>query len=102
MFCKDTSVERMPRIKKSILVGIILLEILVFVWLYVYGNYGLCEIAALQKENDQHVQAIQNLKQEIADCKQQLQNLSRPFYQEKIAREQLQMAHKHDTILLLK
>ena len=91
-----------PKIKRTIIIGLLSLEIIIFLLIYIYGSYGLREISVLKKENNQLQGTITQLQQDIADCKVELENISHPFYKEKIAREQLQMAHKDDIVILLK
>ena len=75
------------------------IEIMVFVTVYFFGSDGVAKLSELQQENVRLESDIALLKNEIEGIELQIvQWNSDPYYKEKIAREQLQMAREVDQI----
>jgi cell division protein FtsB len=71
----------------------LLAEIVVFGYVYVWGVDGLCTYHEICAENASLEREIIGLKDELRSLEEQLDAWqSDPFYKEKVAREQLQMA----------
>ncbi|MDR3550051.1 MAG: septum formation initiator family protein [Candidatus Babeliales bacterium] len=89
----------MKVIKRRVLRIFFVLEVMVFAGFYVMGPHGLRAQQKIDKENAE-------LKNETVVLQQELHTLNEtiaqwdahPFFKEKIAREQLQMARKDDQI----
>lgn len=89
-------IKTFKRIGMYTLCGI---EICVFSWTYVYGQQGWRDIWSLQKDNEHMQQCINSCKQDTEMLEQELIAWKEhSFYKEKVAREQLQMAHAHEII----
>jgi len=77
-------------------------EIVFFSWAYMSGGQGLQAIWLCEQENNALEQKIAQLQSEIGSLEHELQAWQHhPFYKEKIAREQLQMARPADTVYYL-
>ncbi|HZW61545.1 MAG TPA: septum formation initiator family protein [Candidatus Babeliales bacterium] len=77
-------------------------EIMVLAAIYFYGSYGVQTLAQLRTETAVVEQEVMHLQQEVAILEHELNAWnSNPFYKEKVAREQLQMAREGDTIYYL-
>ena len=77
-------------------------EIVLFIILYCVGPRGVYSLHHIKKENRDLANEVATLQQEIAQLDEQIRTVqSDPFYKEKIAREQLQMARKGETIYLI-
>ena len=89
-------------IKQSILRIFFVLEIAVFICVYLLGAHGVQLILQLKKENRQLSQEIMALNTTINTLEQELFAWNAtPFYKEKFAREQLQMAREGEIIFFL-
>lgn len=74
-------------------------EIILFAYLYLFGPHGMRALMNIEQEKNQ-------LNCEVTDLQTQVHSLEatiaqwdvHPFYKEKIAREQLQMAGKNEEI----
>ena len=77
-------------------------EVCVFLYVYTSGSRGVKQLASMRAENEALQQSIASLENDVAAL-QKKKGLweSNDFYKEKIAREQLQMARKDDTIYYL-
>ena len=76
-----------------------IIELIVFVTLYLGGPEGMRWIRKKQEENKQFALKIENLSLEIKKLEAEIQKWEHNhFYQEKIAREQLQMARPTDEV----
>ncbi len=85
--------------KKSIVRIFFGIEIVVFVWMYVASSGGLPTVWAMQKENQLLAQMVIILEGEVEKLEQERQKWEHvPFYKEKLAREQLQMARRDDEV----
>lgn len=88
--------------KKRIFRFFFALEIIVFIAVYLFGTSGIQTLFVLKQENmaiENEIAALQEeeeaLQKSIVDWN------SHSFYQEKVAREQLQMARPNDEIYYL-
>ncbi len=73
-----------------------------FGWFYYHGARGVHAVELLQKENEEIAKHISHMQEEVADIDCQIIGWKTdPFFKEKIAREQLHMAHRGDEIYLL-
>lgn len=85
--------------KKSIVRVFFGIEVILFIWMYVASSGGLPTVWAMQKENQQLAQSVCALQEEVEKLEQERQKWeSIPFYKEKLAREQLQMARPDDEV----
>lgn len=74
-------------------------ELVLFSLFYLFGPQGLKSIRNLKVENKDLHKQIELLNHDIAELNQQIHFVQTdPFYKEKIAREQLQMARKDEII----
>ena len=88
--------------KKIIIRLFLCAEVAVFGWFYYYGARGYLSVQELKRENIDITHHIAELQQEIEDVDRQIVAWSTdPFFKEKIAREQLQMARADDVIYLV-
>ena len=86
-------------ISRIFLVG----EILIFVGIYFFSVNGLPKLSLLRDENKKLEQEIVLLQSEISVLDKEVVAWNTdPFYKEKVAREQLQMAREHEEILFIK
>lgn len=77
-------------------------ELFVFGWLYMYGTHGIAALEQLEKENREVGEKIHHVQQEIDALHTTIiawQN--EPFYKEKMAREDLQMAANDEIVFIL-
>ena len=89
----------MKEFKRSALRVFFCIEILVFVGIYFFGVHGIQALMRLQEENVCLEREIVALKAGVAELESDIHVWnSQPFYKEKIAREQLQMARSGDTV----
>jgi cell division protein FtsB len=88
--------------KRAIFRFCFMFEVLIFVYVYLFGAQGMQVLHSIEQENGALEKNIQYVRTEIAQLNQQiLAWQSEPFYKEKVAREQLQMARKGDVIYYL-
>ncbi|MGB8367359.1 MAG: septum formation initiator family protein [Candidatus Babeliales bacterium] len=86
-------------IKRLLLQFLLLTEICLFVYVYLYGSNGFYALQELSHENEQLEQNIEELTQQIVQLEDEISEWGmNDFYKEKVAREQLQMSHKNDEI----
>ena len=85
---------------KRILVRIFFsVEMLIFCWVYMCGSNSISSLVALQTDNRSLQEQLHTREQEIAQLEHEIvQWESQPFYKEKVAREQLQMARAHEHV----
>ena len=89
----------MKVIKRRFLRIFLVLEVIVFAGFYVLGPHGLRAQRKLEHENTELKNETELLKQELHSLSNTIaQWHAHPFFKEKIAREQLQMARKGDQI----
>jgi cell division protein FtsB len=92
----------MKHYKKFFLRAILVAEVLVFAGFYFFGAHGI-------KALHQHEREAIMLNQEIGQLKAEVQHLkiaihewtTFPWYREKIAREELQLAYPHEEIIIM-
>lgn len=78
------------------------LEIAIFGYTYLFGVQGLKIVMELQSENNKQERRIAQLTKELNTLEGTLHTWqATEFYREKIAREQLQMAHQDEEIYYL-
>ncbi len=86
-------------IKKLISRGLFVVELMIFVWVYLFGAHGFHHLVQLRAECEQARQDLQCKQQEVSELQEQIIAWNvHSFYKEKMAREQLQMARKGETI----
>lgn len=77
-------------------------EITLFGWFYYYGVRGVVAVQELKAENDEITQQVASLQNEIDTVNAQIIAWNNdPYFKEKIAREQLQMARDGDEIYVI-
>lgn len=77
-------------------------EIVLFVSFYLFGSNGIQCLFELQYQQQKLDQQTRSLQQEVIHLHEQLAHWeAAPFFKEKIAREQLQMAREGDEIYYL-
>lgn len=77
-------------------------HVMLLVWLYLYGSNGFAQLHDLKATCRTYDMQIAQLKQEIAALEHDIIEWNiHPFYKEKYAREQLQMARKDEIIYRL-
>lgn len=86
-------------VKKVLMRFFFSLEMLVFCGVYLFGKQSITVLVSLQKENDLLQNQLLEQKKEIAAIEHTIHEWQEhPFYKEKIAREQLQMARKDEQV----
>lgn len=89
--------------KKTILKKLFILEIIIFIGVYVFGENGYKNISEVNLENQKLLSEIVVLKNEIKVIEKEIQEWQvTDFYKEKFARERLQMAKQGDEIYFIK
>ncbi len=92
----------MKRIKRIALRLFLLGEVVLFGYIYLFGNNGLQALNQLKHETNMFEQTVTQLAGEVDALETEIIEWEQnDFYKEKIAREQLQMAHKNDEIYYL-
>lgn len=77
-------------------------EIMIFVSVYFFGSNGMAVLSELERENAQLEADIDKLRSEIQGLELDIVQWNEdPYYKEKIAREQLQMARADDQIIFV-
>lgn len=90
------------KLRTILIGGLLVVEIVIFGAVYLFGKSGIKKLQQAKQENEQLAQEVQALKAEVASLQRQQQEFeSDPFYQEKIARERLQMSRPNEQIYLL-
>lgn len=88
--------------KKYILLSFLALEICVFCFYYGWGDHGFKAVLRLKHENAATVAKIDRLHTEVDALNVRISDLKAyPWYKEKIAREELQLAYPDEEIILL-
>ncbi|EKD23220.1 MAG: hypothetical protein ACD_82C00195G0002 [uncultured bacterium] len=89
--------------KKTVLRQLFILEILIFIGVYFFGNDGYRRISEIDEENQKLCMEVFVLKGEIEKIEKEIQEWqATDFYKEKFARERLQMAKQGDEIYFIK
>jgi cell division protein FtsB len=77
-------------------------QVIFFGWAYFFGTQGLVSLCRYEHENNEQATQNEHIRQRVASLNKELHAWhTHPFYKEKVAREQLQMAHEGDTIYYL-
>ncbi len=88
--------------KKTLLRFFLGVEIMLFGWFYYSGARGILAVHELKQENDLIVAQIENTQKELLLLDHQIVAWHNdPFFAEKIAREELHMAHAGDEIYMI-
>lgn len=86
-------------IKQTALRMVFVLEIALFTVLYFFGAHGIQALVQLRHKNSAFEVTIADLEKEVDGLEVRLSEWDAdPFYKEKVAREQLQMARKGDMV----
>ena len=81
---------------------LLIVECVFFVIAYFTGTQGLSALRQLQKENAVIKEEITLVEKEISELQSAIDDWHHyPYYKEKIAREQLQMMRKNETIYII-
>lgn len=89
-------------LKQKIIQLFFVIEVMVFAGVYLFGAQGIQALLRLKRDNNELDKEIKALQTEVAHLEQQIDVWNaHPFYKEKIAREQLQMARPDDQIYYL-
>ena len=85
--------------KRSALRIFLVLEVVVFVWSYIFGSHGWYAIVQLSCESKKILMTCKRVESEIVTYEKKIALVtSDDFFIEKIAREKLQMAKSGETI----
>ena len=91
----------MKDFKKIFARSALVFEFLLFFYFYLFGSYGLKSIKIYQNDIKILQDKILNIEIDIKNIKDQLDDLNNfPYYKEKVARDELQMALKTDEIYI--
>jgi cell division protein FtsB len=75
------------------------LEIFIFSWAYISGPQGMTVIKQMEQKNKKSAEKIAMLKDELSQLTDEITAWQKnPFYKEKMAREQLQLARPDEHI----
>ncbi|MFI5332661.1 MAG: septum formation initiator family protein [Candidatus Babeliales bacterium] len=89
--------------KPYLLRGFFGIEVLVFAWLYFFGAQGLHTLWRMQHEHSTAEHTLVVMQKEVNSLEHELHAWQHhPFYKEKLAREQLQMARPGEQIYYLR
>ncbi len=89
-------------IKRIISRSLFVLELSICMWVYLFGMHGFYYLLALREECEHTRQKMIAKKEELQVVQEQIIAWNvHSFYKEKMAREQLQMAHKDEVIYYL-
>ena len=92
----------MKTFKHAMLRIFFMIELCVFVGVYLFGPSGLQMMLRLEQENEHLANKLERLAHEVEDWEKKVEVLrSGDFYKEQIARQQLQMARPGDEIYLM-
>ena len=70
--------------------------------IYTFSQKGLMSIQKARRENETIQKNIENLRGEISTIEEEIQDWhTKPYVIEKIAREQLQLAHQDDLVFMI-
>ena len=85
--------------RNVLLVGLLVVEIAIFGFVYLFGNHGINQLKIVQEENQSLLNEVNELKSEVKGLEKQFDEWkSDDFYKEKIARERLQMSRPNEHI----
>lgn len=83
---------------KRLVLSVLLIESILFCVLYWFGPNGMHILSSLQAQKVYILADIENLKNDIAQIKQDLEYSQSSFYKEKMARERLQMKKNNEIV----
>ena len=88
--------------KRTIVRLFFVVEVMVFVGVYLFGGNGVQYLRRLKDENQNLKNEVLQIQAEVKVIEQQIASWKADdFYKEKIAREKLQMARKGDEIYFI-
>ncbi len=88
--------------KRMVLRILFVFEIFIFTGVYCFGSQGMRVVFALCRENDQIEHHIADVQQTVALLENDVHVWQEnPFFKEKLAREQLQMARDGELVYLV-
>ena len=88
--------------KRFLLRLFFMVEVGIFVFLYLFGTQGLRALITLRKKNARLAFEVQELETQVKELETTVVAWkSEPFYKEKVARESLHMARKKDEVYLI-
>ena len=86
-------------LKNIVLVVFLVLEIVIFGYVYFWGNYGIKQLKLAQKDQDLLETEVLELHHKVEILAKQLQDWEKDgFHKEKIARERLHMSRPNEQI----
>jgi cell division protein FtsB len=92
----------MISVKKFFLRTVLVAEVVLCMWLYLFGAHGLKAITALRSETSDLSREIIALRHDIKGLQTEIAEWeSTPWYSEKIAREELQLAYPTEEVFLM-
>lgn len=88
--------------KKKVMRWFLAAEIILFAGFYYFGARGVKAVQELQKENAVITARLEKVHNEIDHLKKDIvARAQEPYFVEKIAREELHMAHRDDQIFIV-
>lgn len=87
------------KVKQTVLQSFFVLELFTIGFFYLFGTQGLPVVYRFRQENQQLQEEIVQMRVEVAALEKELNDWHHyPYYKEKIARQQLQMARADEQI----
>ena len=92
----------MKRAKQSVGRIFVAAEVFIFLGFYIWGANGLSALSHLKNDIESQAAQVMQLRAEVGQLESMIaMQKQHPFFQEKIAREQLQMARVNEEIYLI-
>ena len=92
----------MKEVSKTVFQMIIGFELVLVTFFYLFGKNGLQAMRFADKINAQLIEEIKLLELDVTGLTRELEERqANPFYKESVARKELQMAYKDETVYLL-
>ena len=92
----------MKRAKQSVGRIFVVAEVIIFLGFYIWGANGLSALSHLKNDIESQAALVMQLRAEVSQLESMITTqMQHPFFQEKIAREQLQMARANEEIYLI-
>ncbi len=89
-------------IKRIIISVVVVSELILFGYFFVYGSHGVQSLNLLKKSHQKSQLATQEMKNQIKELRVLMQEWTEePFLIEQAAREKLQMARSDDTVYFI-
>lgn len=86
-------------LKNILLIGLLIIETIIFGAVYLFGSYGIKQLNNAQKEYNQFAQEVLELKNHVKKLESQLKEWENDsFNKEKMARERLHMSKPNEHI----